>query len=57
MKLKKHWYKISIFTCPVCGSERIYRERVYGEKPKNSSERYNYVCEYDWCQEYPMGYF
>ncbi len=31
--MKKHWYKIFIHYCPVCGKEDVFRERVYGKKP------------------------
>jgi uncharacterized Zn finger protein (UPF0148 family) len=36
----KYWIKTITVFCPVCGHEKIYRERVYGEKPENPAERY-----------------
>ena len=44
---KKYWYKLTIFNCPVCGSQKRYRERVY-VKPKEW-EWHDY---YDYCQEW-----
>jgi hypothetical protein len=41
--------------CPVCGKDKSYRERVYGEKPKDHKDRYEYLPDtftYDNC----MGY-
>jgi len=49
---KKHWYKIHIGECPVCGRDQSYRERVYGKKPKNYKKRYVYLPDtqtYDHC--------
>ncbi len=36
----KHWYKQYVGECPVCGSDKSYRERVLGNKPKNPAKRY-----------------
>lgn len=33
-RIKKHWYKIYIDVCVLCGKEDIFRERHYGRKPK-----------------------
>lgn len=41
-KPKKHWYRIYVGGCPVCGKDKGFRERVYGKKPK--SHRKRYVC-------------
>jgi hypothetical protein len=38
--------------CPVCGSDKSSRERVYGERPKDLEERYVYMSDfetYDHC--------
>lgn len=41
--VRKHWYKQYIGECPVCGSWKGYRERVYGKKPKNRKLVYIYL--------------
>lgn len=46
---KKHWYRITIADCPVCGRGHGGRERVYGEKPTDPNKRYLYEVAYDWC--------
>lgn len=50
--MPKHWYKIYIGECPVCGRDKSFRVRVYGKKPPNPAKRYLYMtlqeC-YDWC--------
>ena len=46
--MEKHWYKIHITECPVCGGGSTERERVYGEKPENP---YEFTQYYDWCLE------
>lgn len=38
--------------CPVCGRETKYKERIYGEKPKNSNKIYIQISQtesYDYC--------
>lgn len=44
-----HWYKVTLYLCPVCGSERKAAERVYGARPKG----WEITVEqsYDWCNE------
>lgn len=47
-----HWYKIYLGECPVCGADKGYRERVYGEKPLNPHEVYKHLSStecYDYC--------
>jgi len=48
-KVKKHWYKITVIACPVCGSETVYRERVYGRKPKKYWSCHEYLEHWDYC--------
>ncbi len=43
MRRRRHWYFISYFGCPVCGSGRTYRERRYGRKPKSYWKRHEQV--------------
>ena len=50
--LPKHWYKIFIGECPVCGRDKSYRERMYTERPENDQDRYEYLpnsITYDYC--------
>jgi hypothetical protein len=46
-KKTKHWYKIIIEECPPCGRSKVYRERMYTEKPEDYKDRYEYH-QY-WC--------
>lgn len=49
---KKHWYKIYLGECPVCGRDKSSRERVYGERPEDPKDRYEYLPDtitYDNC--------
>ena len=41
--VKKYWYRQYFGECPVCGKDFSYRERVYGEKPKEKEEIYKYI--------------
>lgn len=48
----KFWYRIYVGECPVCGRDKGFRERVYGEKPANPVERYVHLSDtqtYDHC--------
>lgn len=49
---KPHWYYLTYSFCPVCGGGQIYRERRYGERPKNWQDRIEHRDAYDWCIEY-----
>jgi hypothetical protein len=42
--MMKHWYKTTIYFCPVCGKEDKVRERTY-TKP----ESIELIERYDWC--------
>ena len=48
-KVKEHWYKVFMYYCPVCGDGETLRERVYGDKPKELSKRYQTKEYYDYC--------
>lgn len=46
-KGSRYYYKIIMTECVLCGRGKTIRERVYGEKPKDLREVYNYeqyVC-------------
>lgn len=47
--MKRHWYKWHEEECPLCGSGKSWKERVYGTKPKDASKRYQYEHIYDYC--------
>ena len=47
--MRKHWYYITIIACPVCGREKVYRERRYGRKPKKDWKCYDYLEQWDYC--------
>lgn len=55
MKSKqKYWYRIHVGECPVCGRDKSYRERVYGEPPEKKEDRYVWLPDnetYDYCLE------
>ena len=48
--MKPHWYFITLLECPVCASCNEYRERRYGTKPKDRSERFIYEQIWDYCE-------
>lgn len=42
----RHWYKTTIYMCPLCGHEDVYRERVYYDeqpKPEDRWDRYKLI--------------
>jgi len=45
--VRRHWYLISHFECPVCGHDKVYLERVY-VRPQNT---HVFVVDYDYCLE------
>ncbi len=52
---RPYWYRMHYGECPVCGKDRSYRERVYGEKPKDARKRIVYLPQtetYDHCMSY-----
>lgn len=54
-RCQPHWYKQHIGECPVCGRDKSFRERVYGERPEDPKDRYVYLSEqscYDYCDMY-----
>lgn len=52
MSKRKHWYLVTIHACPICGHEKVYRERQYTPKPSNRQERIQYHEYYDWCDAF-----
>ena len=44
-KIRKHWYRMYVGECPVCGRDKSYRERVYGQKPRRAANRYVYLSD------------
>ena len=47
--MKKHWYYITEYYCPLCGKSNISRERRYGRRPKKYWNRHSLTEQYDWC--------
>ena len=45
----KHWYRIHITACPLCGRETVERERVYGDKPPLGEGTHEYIERWDGC--------
>lgn len=51
----RYWYRIYVGECPVCGKDKGYRERVYGDRPSDPKDRYVYLSNsetYDHCEDY-----
>ncbi len=49
---QQYWYRRFIGECPVCGSNKSYRERVYGTRPESINDRTIYLPDtftYDYC--------
>ncbi len=49
---KPHWYFQYLGECPVCGRDQSIRERRYTPKPKDPSDRIEYLSAtvtYDNC--------
>ena len=51
-KKGKYWYQTDIYTCVLCGKEKVNKHRVYGPKPKNWYFRY--IMHDDVCPEHFM---
>jgi hypothetical protein len=50
--MKRYWYRIYFGSCPVCGADKTYRERVYGRRPRRLQDRYKELPDqetYDYC--------
>jgi len=46
-----YWIKYHIETCPVCGKEDRWQERIYKKpKPKDFRKRYVFTERFDWCE-------
>lgn len=41
-KGKGAWYMTTIHACPLCGRERVYRERRWDAKPEHVGDRFEY---------------
>ena len=38
----KYWYYTTVYTCVLCGYEKVYRERRYDPKPEDPVERWEF---------------
>jgi hypothetical protein len=51
-KKKKYWYRFTWGSCPQCGRDKSYKERIYGRKPKSLKKRHLHMSDYqayDYC--------
>jgi len=48
--MQKFWYFFTTFCCPLCCGEKTYKERMIGEKPKEWSDRHEFLESWDGCQ-------
>ena len=54
-KTRPHWYRLYYGGCPICCTDKSYRERVYEEdeaRPEDPAKRTFYLSDtecYDWC--------
>jgi hypothetical protein len=46
----KHWYFITMIICPICGREKVHKERRYDKMPKDWNQRHKEE-HYDYCDE------
>lgn len=44
-KTPRHWYRIAVGECPVCGKDAGYRKRIAGKPPKDRKQRYIYLSQ------------
>ena len=43
------WIYKTTYMCPLCGKEKVYRERKYDKKPKDWNLRQTLIEYYDYC--------
>lgn len=48
-RMRRHWYHISIWYCPICGKDDTIRERRYGRKPKTWEKTHEFREVWDYC--------
>jgi hypothetical protein len=42
MKKIKYWYKTVTYECVLCGKETTHKYRVYGDKPTDPADRFEW---------------
>lgn len=47
--LPTHWYHTSIHSCPVCGSQKVFKTRMFTPRPAAYMDRHVSVEVYDGC--------
>ena len=47
---KKYWIFKTVYYCPLCGKEKVYRERRYTKKPESFNKRQDWNEKYDYCE-------
>lgn len=40
---KRHWYRLHVGECPVCGRDASYRVRMTGKRPADRGKRVVYL--------------
>lgn len=47
---KGYWIRSTIYYCPICAGEDVYRQRVYDEpKPVDWEDRNEVIEKWDYC--------
>ncbi len=49
---RRHWYRVYVGECPICGRAKSFRLRVYGAPPRDRRKRYVQLSlqdSYDYC--------
>lgn len=50
MKRKnKYWFYITVYECPVCGMQEIYREKKITPRPEAYQHRHSFIQKYNYC--------
>lgn len=39
--IKKYWYKFEVWSCVLCGSETVYKHRVYTKPTREEKYKYH----------------
>jgi len=49
--MNKYWIYRTTYYCPLCGKEKVFRERYYTKKPDNFNQRQEWIERYDYCDD------
>jgi len=53
----RHWYRITVYECVICGRTDTNRERKYGQRPKDLPDGRPSPERYEWHQVACSGHF